>query len=123
MSDEDDVATELENECNHGIMQKSKHCFCYIGWSGEFCTEDLTSNFPETFLVWRVLFGCFAIFFTIYCGYTIFKSRTRYAVIKGYKRSYKHKWNLTSKKLIILLIFLLNLSSLSLSSKICMAAR
>src|SRR5437868_1384867 len=105
-----DVDSDFDSRCGHGIVDNDAACFCYVGWFGDNCDQRLADILPKAFMGWRVMFAVISVLFTLYSGYTIFKSRTKYVVLKGNTREYRNKWTLTSKKLIIFLIFLLNLS-------------
>src|SRR3990167_1365834 len=108
-----DFSAEIDDEssfdCLEGVTDKGG-CYCYTGWFGEHCDRSLAQDWPRSFLAWRVLFAMIYITFLLYCGWAIFKSRIRSIMLKGTRTTYENKWNLTSKKLIIVLIFAMSIT-------------
>lgn len=105
-----EVKEEDRSECIGGIKYYDGTCYCFIGWLGNKCEQTLSHNLPSQFMAWRVFYGVLCALFALYSGYSLFKSRTKSVVLKGAKSTYKNKWTLTSKKLIIFFVFLLNLT-------------
>ena len=74
------VSHEEIDVCGEGIKYlDSQTCYCFIGWSGPKCTNQLNLTHPKAFMYWRVIFAIASCLFLIYSGYTIFKSRTKVA--------------------------------------------
>jgi hypothetical protein len=104
------VKTDIDKSCGRGILNDKGSCYCFTGYSGRYCEETLEGVLPRSFLAWKIVFSIVSVGFAIYTGYMVFRSRTKQVKLKGNLNKYKSKWNLTSKKLIIMLIFALGTS-------------
>ena len=107
------------DDCLEGICDlrygDSGQCKCWVGWLSKKCDNNISKELPTIFMTWRVVMVFLNLFlFAIYFREVILKTRNRKKKLGNVFIRYKKSGDLSPKKLIFLLIFVMSICNLSI---------
>lgn len=111
------LGCQTSKDCIQGICDLSLgtpgKCNCWVGWLGESCNRNLMQELPNLFFVWRLTMIFLNLILFFVSTREVLKSRTKMAVLKSVTIQYKKTRDMTAKKVILFLIFIMSICKLS----------